>query len=188
MTTLKRYQQTDWLRTDSTASNSSQGDSLAKISALPEKAQGSQDPALDSGGNSTGSFRNSNRATRSSKTSQPFALEDWILCSGASLRSGMTRNGTVYPLQPLARLTDGIASGLWPTPQASDHRDRGCLEDPSVQRRIRIGKQIGLSVAVKKERGRGTLNPTWVEWLMGFPTGWTDLNPSATPLSHKSPK
>ena len=26
-------------------------------------------------------------------------------------------------------------------------------------------------------RGRiGRLNPTWVEWLMGFPTGWTDLN------------
>jgi len=22
----------------------------------------------------------------------------------------------------------------------------------------------------------GKLNPTWVEWLMGFPTGWTDLN------------
>jgi DNA (cytosine-5)-methyltransferase 1 len=21
----------------------------------------------------------------------------------------------------------------------------------------------------------GSLNPTWVEWLMGFPTGWTDL-------------
>jgi hypothetical protein len=21
----------------------------------------------------------------------------------------------------------------------------------------------------------GSLNPTWVEWLMGFPLGWTDL-------------
>jgi DNA (cytosine-5)-methyltransferase 1 len=21
----------------------------------------------------------------------------------------------------------------------------------------------------------GRLNPTWVEWLMGFPLGWTDL-------------
>jgi hypothetical protein len=21
----------------------------------------------------------------------------------------------------------------------------------------------------------GHLNPTWVEWLMGFPLGWTDL-------------
>lgn len=22
----------------------------------------------------------------------------------------------------------------------------------------------------------GQLNPTWVEWLMGYPIGWTDLN------------
>jgi hypothetical protein len=21
----------------------------------------------------------------------------------------------------------------------------------------------------------GKLNPAWIEWLMGFPTGWTDL-------------
>jgi len=27
----------------------------------------------------------------------------------------------------------------------------------------------------------GALNPTWVEWLMGFPLGWTDLKPSETP-------
>lgn len=27
----------------------------------------------------------------------------------------------------------------------------------------------------------GQMNPTWVEWLMGFPIGWTDLNASETP-------
>lgn len=26
----------------------------------------------------------------------------------------------------------------------------------------------------------GHLNPTWVEWLMGWPLGWTDLNPLET--------
>jgi len=26
----------------------------------------------------------------------------------------------------------------------------------------------------------GQLNPTWVEWLMGWPLGWTDLRPLAT--------
>jgi len=39
----------------------------------------------------------------------------------------------------------------------------------------------GLATAVG-----GTLNPTWVEWLMGFSLGWTDLNHSETPLYHKS--
>jgi DNA (cytosine-5)-methyltransferase 1 len=26
----------------------------------------------------------------------------------------------------------------------------------------------------------GALNPVWVEWLMGWPQGWTDLRPLAT--------
>jgi hypothetical protein len=26
----------------------------------------------------------------------------------------------------------------------------------------------------------GSLNPTWVEWLMGWPIGWTDLKPLET--------
>jgi hypothetical protein len=25
------------------------------------------------------------------------------------------------------------------------------------------------------EKAAGNLNPTWVEWLMGFPIGWTEL-------------
>ena len=32
----------------------------------------------------------------------------------------------------------------------------------------------------------GSLNPTWVEWLMGFPLMWTALDPSVTPSSRKS--
>lgn len=34
----------------------------------------------------------------------------------------------------------------------------------------------------------GPLNPPWVEWLMGFPLGWTDCADSATPSSRKSRK
>lgn len=30
-----------------------------------------------------------------------------------------------------------------------------------------------------KERVTGKLNPEWVEWLMGWPMGWTDLRPLA---------
>ena len=65
---------------------------------------------------------------------------------------------------------------MWPTPNASDNRDRGNLSDPAVQRRIAMGKQVGLTMAVKEQKGGGSLNPTWVEWLMGYPKGWTDLN------------
>lgn len=35
-------------------------------------------------------------------------------------------------------------------------------------------------------RTNGQLNPEWVEWLMGFPPGWTDCDPSETPSSRRS--
>ena len=36
----------------------------------------------------------------------------------------------------------------WPTPVASDNRDRGSFDDPSIQRRMRIGKSVELSMMV----------------------------------------
>ena len=32
----------------------------------------------------------------------------------------------------------------------------------------------------------GRMNPEWVEWLMGYPIGWTELSPSEMPSSHSS--
>src|SRR4051795_11165225 len=49
--------------------------------------------------------------------------EDSTLYSGTWPRSGMTRNGTAYQLPSLARPTDAIGSGLWPTPNASVAQD-----------------------------------------------------------------
>jgi hypothetical protein len=60
---------------------------------------------------------------------------------------------------------------MLPTPTASDSRNRGNPEDECIQRRVAKGKTIELSMTVS-----GQLNPTWVEWLMGWPLGWTDLN------------
>ena len=34
----------------------------------------------------------------------------------------------------------------------------------------------------------GSLNPTWVEWLMGWPLGWTDLKPLEMDKSHSAPQ
>ena len=97
-----------------------------------------------------------------------------------------------------ANLADQVR--MWPTPNAGDDRDRGNLSMPSIQRRQRLGKQLNLSMVVSEKSG--ALNPEWVEWLMGFPPGWTnltsdelqpelktgpeDLKPSETPSSPKS--
>lgn len=76
-------------------------------------------------------------------------------------------------------LPEAVAySRKWPTPQASDNRDRGNLGSGAIQRRQEKGKQIMLSQSVSDISG--ALNPLWVEWLMGWPIGWTDLKPLAT--------
>lgn len=66
---------------------------------------------------------------------------------------------------------------MWPTPSSRDHK--GGYQGG----RIRNGKvsRDTLDVTVQftdnKEKTGGQLNPTWVEWLMGWPLGWTDLKP-----------
>ena len=64
---------------------------------------------------------------------------------------------------------------MWPTPVAGDSKDRGNLSNPCIKRRVEIGKQVGLQMCVSEESGQ--LNPQWVEWLMGWPIGWTELKP-----------
>ena len=43
----------------------------------------------------------------------------------------------------------------------------------------RLRSQVA-ALALQAGEGFGPMNPTWVEWLMGWPTGWTDLHASAT--------
>ena len=160
------------------------------------------DPA--SGANMLGSLARYDRATSSWKTSQ--------LCLGGGLetfletwpRSGMMRSGIAYRLPTLAPLTAATASGLWLTPRANDGEKRGEIANDirsvlpaaakhwptPTSRDWRSGKA---SQATMDRNARplsevvgGTLNPTWVEWLMGFPLGWTDCDLSATPSSPKS--
>lgn len=77
---------------------------------------------------------------------------------------------------------------FWPTPAASDNRDRGNLSNPSVQRRIKLGKQVGLTMAVKEENTMGTLNSEWVTWLMGYPEGYLDISTENQTISQELQK
>ena len=59
------------------------------------------------------------------------------------------------------------------TPTARDWRS-GKASKATMERNSRpLSEQIG-----------GQLNPNWVEWLMGWPPGWTDLKPLAMGKCH----
>ncbi len=103
------------------------------------------------------------------------------------------------------------AARFWPTPQARDGRSGDQPGSHRAQRKKAQGYSMNLNDAVlvptptardwksgsqatQAERGRvagptlaewsgGQLNPPWVEWLMGFPIGWTACDASETQLS-----
>ena len=71
-----------------------------------------------------------------------------------------------------------VERGMWPTPTAK-LKDIDTMERARHSRdALRRMKQSGNPYQIQN---RGMLNPTWVEWLMVFPIGWTDLEDSETP-------
>jgi hypothetical protein len=117
-------------------------------------------------------------ATGSGLLPTPRAIDGRSAGTGTKDATITRRAASSFGLN-LAETVQAQVRGLWPTPNANDNRDRGNLSSPCVQRRARIGKQLMLSQVVSDQSG--ALNPPWVEWLMGFPDGWTDLSSSETP-------
>jgi len=104
----------------------------------------------------------------------PSASEE----EGGTAKDAQYKNGSFFRINKKGErfgVKLRYAVSLWPTPNASDNRDRGNMENESIKRRIKLNKQIGLSTQVKEKAGPGTLNPNWVEWLMGWPIGWSNL-------------
>jgi len=70
---------------------------------------------------------------------------------------------------------------MWPTPTTREYK--GARSQEAMEKSGRNPMTNTLSDAVEAQsdyqtpKGKlaGSLNPEWVEWLMGFPTGWTDL-------------
>ena len=109
------------------------------------------------------------------------ALKKRLLPTPDASQRGPTKDYNPQAKSQSGRTLQSFAA-KFPTPQASDNRDRGNMSNPSVQRRVAIGKQISLSQSVHPTSGQ--LNPTWVEWLMGWPLEWTDLKPLEMDKSH----
>jgi len=67
---------------------------------------------------------------------------------------------------------------MWPTPAARDYKGGRKLETLKEAGRNETNSLPDAVNVANQEVG--SLNPQWVEWLMGFPEGWTDLSSSET--------
>ena len=67
----------------------------------------------------------------------------------------------------------GMAARMWPTPTASSWSNQGSRA--LLQQHVEQGDITEEEKNQMVSGNGGRLNPTWVEWLMGFPIGWTDL-------------
>tara|TARA_R110002012_G_scaffold214853_1_gene385954 strand:- start:111 stop:704 length:594 start_codon:yes stop_codon:yes gene_type:complete len=153
------------------------------------------------GSNSSEPYAWYDQNTSSWKTYQRSLLTDWTLFSETFTRQGyMNANGVVFQaalLEPATKETDG---GLLPTPIASkavEQRvkfkqggyslraaiDREMLPTPTAtdykgrsgQGYIDRHGEHRISDVLTKIGDNMNLNPAFVEEMMGYPIGWTDL-------------
>jgi hypothetical protein len=116
---------------------------------------------------------------------------------------GMTARTSGRPIEKSTHLQTQVhlQTKLWPTPRANDAEKRGSIaDDPrnglpaaamwgtptatSYKGSSQYGterwneeiKRGNIKGQVMEPNNKGQLNPEWVECLMGFPIGWTDLD------------
>ena len=65
---------------------------------------------------------------------------------------------------------------LWPTPTTGAGLCGGTGNFQQLKKLEEAGQITEEERRNMSQGNGGQLNPTWVEWLMGFPIGWTDLN------------
>jgi hypothetical protein len=116
--------------------------------------------------------------TLSWKTRQISMFEDCQTLSEVLPNCGMIASGSLYPLPELEHLTDEKEPLLWRTPTSRDWKG---MSAKSWRERLKGD----LTPTLPDQLG-GTPNPDWIDWLMGFPVGWSskskDLKPEETQL------
>ena len=177
------------------------GDFHARTYQQQEKAQELMENEAECGEKWRASFTKYDPDSCSWKTHQFSLLGDLDEFFETWPQWGLMRNGECWEQRTLEQTIRGTESGFWPTPTVCGNYNRKGASKTS---------EDGLATAVAKwptptahmaketnapsEHNRntptltaqagGSLNPTWVEWLMGWPLGWTDLKPLEMGKSH----
>lgn len=120
--------------------------------------------------------------TQSWRTYQPLLFGGLEEFSAIFPNSGLMQSGKLYQRPLLVRHTKENEFSLWPTAQASDAKRmrfsrEAHLKQQARNRRLGFGTgPAGLNlVAHCQIEFAGYPTANFVEWLMGFQTGWTDI-------------
>ncbi|HEA67188.1 MAG TPA: hypothetical protein ENI07_10265 [Desulfobacterales bacterium] len=70
-----------------------------------------------------------------------------------------------------------VNRSTWPTPQMRDYRNQHGQDSDAFNKRKEHKRGVSLVEENQRRGNIGQLNPDWVAWLMGFPIGWTSLEP-----------
>lgn len=121
--------------------------------------------------------RHRRKSSQGIRLHRPLRIEVQMWPTACAADSKSARNATSGRSDPESAHHSGVtltdAIRLWPTAQAHDGTG-----PPGKGTRERGGRQADLHVAVGAPAGL-RLNPSWVESLMGFPSGWTLCEPLA---------
>ena len=185
----------------------------AKTSPQQEKELELMESDQECGEKWQGSFTKYDQDMRSWKTHQCSLLGDLDEFLETWPAWGLMRDGECWEQQTLEQTIRGTGYGLspngvdsfhtpnttgldggsnsrkalrkkmnqWPTPVTRDYKDTGTKE--SMTRALNKRDSPGLALLVGAETG-GKLNPTFTEWLMGWPLEWTELKPLVTDKYH----
>lgn len=157
--------------------------SLARISVKQTRLTHKDltESAQDYGQSSTASFANYDPATSSWKTSQLCLSGDLEEFSETWPVSGTMQSGKCYERVTSDYPTDVNEFLLLPTPQASDGYASSKARLPHISQILFTRENRGIHKSLRwwhyamyyHKLSRCYPNPRFVEWMMGFPIGWT---------------
>ena len=109
---------------------------------------------------------------RRTKESVYGSLESWPTPRSCSAMAATITPESAWNEKRNPNLETIVGQRMWPTPTAHNAKETNAPSEAN-RNTPTLANQVG-----------GKLNPTWVEWLMGWPLGWTDLKPLVMDKCH----